>query len=335
MLKSKRKFGVEVEFVVPTADSLTRIARRIHVVHDGSLRPIPFAGEYVSQPMAGASAEAEITRVCEFMKKNGASCENPKTSMHIHLDGRNTGGTLRSSRTKPKDVDDVRVFGFSNKLKTELGRDSILAMLNGSFSNNSGIVYQHTRLDGVHYYSKVELARAPRLNYTYYWLEKPDRFKWLRNSLYFYTLFSDVMENIVSNSRRFGNMYCIPLGASYELSDIADVKNMEQLQLLWYKGRSSSGHYDNSRYHNVNLHSFWDRHGTLEIRSHGGTIDPHKILLWVRLHQTIVDKLEDIEIDDLKLMKGTPKEFVEFLEDDMLEEYVKRLLGYFSNIKIK
>lgn len=126
-------------------------------------------------------------------------------------------------------------------------------------------------------------------------------------------------------------MYCIPLASSYDLDAIAGCKTERELKNVWYKGNVGNGHYHNSRYHNVNLHCYWDRHGTLEIRSHGGTIDPNKILLWLRMHQQIVDKLEDIEFDELKSMKGTPEEFIAFLDDKLVGEYTKRLLGYYSN----
>ena len=335
MLKSTRRFGVEIEFVAPSPESMRTIRRLIHVVDDGSLRPLQNAGEWVSEPLSGKAGEKRVITACKVLKKYKASCENVKTSMHIHLDGKVGEGVLKSSRTSPKTAQPV--FAFSNKLKGELGVGSILDIVS---RRHFGIIDGHvTEIDNITYHSKVELVRKPRLNYTYYYLEKPDRFKWLKNSFYFYTLFSGVMENIVSNSRRFGNMYCIPLGDSYAIEEIANMNDMAELKNLWYKGRdprqAMQPRYDDSRYHNVNLHSFWDRHGTLEIRSHGGTIEHNKVLLWLRLHQTIADKLEDIEFDELRLITGTPEEFIKFVDDEMLSEYIKRLLGYYSGIKIK
>jgi hypothetical protein len=76
----------------------------------------------------------------------------------------------------------------------------------------------------------------------------------------------------------------------------------------------------------------------VEIRSHGGTIDANKILLWVKLHQHILDKLEDLEISQFKTSSTSIEEqlrnFVDFLDDPMLRQYVLRLADYYSNIKI-
>jgi len=185
------------------------------------------------------------------------------------------------------------------------------------------------------YLSKAPIKRHPMANYDYFYYEKSDRSKWLRNMLYFYTQYSDVMEGIVSNSRKFGNMYCLPLGKSYDLGEIEKAEDEQQIRTLWYKGRGNTGHYDDSRYHNVNFHSVWNRTGTVEIRSHGGTIDVYKILFWLRLHQHIADKLEEVELDDIKLKGDLYKSFVDFLDDEQLAEYVKRLLGYYSGITIK
>jgi len=131
-------------------------------------------------------------------------------------------------------------------------------------------------------------------------------------------------------------MYCIPLGDSFDLPDIEAVKNEEELLKLWYKETNTGGHYNDSRYHNVNFHSYWDRTGTIEIRSHGGTIDPNKILLWVKLHQKIADKLEDLTLDKVKATNSNLHlSFLEFIEEPLLQNYVKRLMGYYSGIKIR
>lgn len=333
IINSSRKFGIEIEFVAPSATALTQIRERITVVEDGSLRPLLNAGEYVSEPLKGKAGEETIRLACETLKKYGASSDNPKTSVHLHLDGQVGQGVLKSSRS-PVDTFS-RQIGISNRLKQELGTENIFKLLvNGSFDTMFRHDYAESRFNDIRYFSKAPLTSPPRLNYTYYYLEKPDRFKWLRNVFYFYTKYSDVMEAMVSDSRKFGNMYCIPLGKSYDCSSIATVNNMNELKSLWYKGRPSNGHYDDSRYHNVNLHCFWDRHGTVEIRSHGGTIDPNKIMLWLRLHQTIVDKLESVEIDELIALEDTPKDFINFVNDALLNDYIKRLLGFYSGIKI-
>lgn len=341
MLTSNRKFGIEIEFVAPSRQAYSKIANQIRIVEDGSLRPLQFAGEYVSDVLQGDSGEESLQYACEVLKKQGAQASDPATSVHVHLDGRKKEGQLRAEKRKPEKVDGV-VLAISNRLKETITIRDVTRFLLGDLDFlPAKDRYETQVIDNILYFSKAQLTRAPRLNYTYYWYEKEDRFKWLRNMLYFYTQYSEVMENIVSNSRKFGNMYCIPLGKSYNLEDIEKAKDEKELKnKVWYKGMpvghdAVSPHYDNSRYHNVNFHSYWDRHGTVEIRSHGGTTDATKILLWVRLHQKIADKLEEMELDDIKCAGNLNKSFVEFVEEPLLQEYVKRLLGYYSGISIK
>ena len=338
MLTSNRKFGVEIEFVAPSERALNSIAHSIHCEKDGSLRPLKHAAEYVSPILKGDSGELSIRSACEVLKKHGASGDNPKTSVHVHLDGMRKQGVLRSQKNMPKLDTNRRVIAVSNKAKKDIPisliQDTLVKRVPTPRVSDTFL----SKFEGITFISKAPLTRAPRINYTYYWIEEPDRFKWVRNVFYFYTQYSKTLELLVSNSRRFGNMYCIPLHKSYELPIIEATSNMDELRNVWYKGRGSTGHYDDSRYHNVNLHCFWDRHGTVEIRCHGGTIDPDKVLLWVALHQKIVDKLEDMELDDIKFTGNEDEmlvHFLEFVEEPLLQEYVRRLVGFYSNKKIK
>lgn len=337
MITSERNFGVEIEFFCKTLAGLRKINSSIPIIEDGSIRHIEYAREYVSEILNGSSGERTIQNVCEVLKKNGASGDEPSMSVHIHLDGKNKGGELRSSKVRPDDTKS-RIIAISNRLKSETSMTTIRSMVKGEWYFGGSAGSPKTKRfndDNVIYISSTLLLRKPKLNYTYYWIEKPDRYKWLKNMMYFYTMFSPVIEDMVSNSRRYGNMYCIPLHKSYDLDKIEATKNMEELKNLWYKGRSSNGHYDDSRYHNINFHCFWDRHGTVEVRSHGGTVESNKILLWLKLHQKIADKLETMELNDIKFTGNLHEEFVKFIEEPLLQEYVKRLLGYYSGIKIK
>lgn len=330
MIKSKRKFGVEVEFVVDNMKTLHKIADHIDVVHDGSLRP-HIGGEWVSRPLTGKKGEAVVKNVCALLKKNFADVHNPQTSFHVHLDGLKNEGELEESE---KRFEGGRQLGISNAVLKSLSRGQLLALVNGTGRVPDGVRLTHA--DEVAYLSKGLIYRHPRTNYKYFRYKKMDRTKWLRNVFYFYTMYTEVMLAMVSNSRRKGNMYCIPLADSFELKDIENCKSIDDIANVWYKGGGPSGHYDDSRYHNVNLHAYFDRHGTVEIRSHGSTLDPLKILMWVRLHQHIVDRLESVELEDIKTDKDVFLGFLDFISDDpMLVEYYKRLIGYFGGVTIK
>ena len=338
MITSDRKFGVEIEFTTATTRQYAKIQDTFNgqVVPDGSLRDAGvIGGEYVSPVLSGSKGADEIDRVCTLLKKMGASGEHPATSVHVHLDGKDKRELVKSKSrfTTNNDV----IVGISNRLASQITSDKLEFIIHQrrlpSSMRETGRYFE-TVIDNVFYFSCAQITKHPSINYTYYQNQIPDRFLWLRNVMYFYTIYSQVMESMVSNSRRFGNMYCIPLGESYELKDIEATKNIDELRHLWYKGNEQHTHYDDSRYHNVNLHSYFHRPGTVEIRSHGGTIDQAKIMLWVKLHQKIVDKLETVELNDIKFTGDQYENFLDFIEEPILQEYVKRLLGYYSGIKV-
>jgi hypothetical protein len=338
MITSDRKFGIEIEFSCPDKMSLYRIGERLNLVGDGSIRHIQHSAEYVSEILQGKAGEKVVNKSCEILKKYRASGDTSCMSVHVHLDGKKNDGQAGTSKTLdgiPSNVKRSSVYAISNRLASKMtGADITRLVMNNQTPDSSELI-NVTRFDSMIHLSFSTLYKQPQKNFSYYWYDRADRFQWLKNIFYFYTQYSQVMEDIVSNSRKFGNMYCIPLALSYSLDEIEACKDINELQRLWYKGRSSEGHYDDSRYHNVNLHSYWDRHGTVEIRSHGGTIDPHKILLWVKLHQKIADKLETLTIEDIKCTDNFHKNFVEFVEEPILQNYVKRLMGYYSGITIQ
>lgn len=336
MLKSKRKFGVEIEFIAPTERDYLNIGKKMNVVFDGSLRPHRYGGEYVSAPLIGKEGEQEIEHACSVLKQGHVDIENPQTSMHLHIDGKKHAGKVVEQTKRDKDA--KFQIGISRAVMNSLDKEKLIACIIKKDIPYFGD-YKTKSLDNVIYMSKGDITRHPRMNYRYFVLHEEDRMPWLINMFYFYTQYCRVLENIVSRSRRKGNMFCIPLDDSFDLEEIEKCKTEEDVVNVWYKGQGIGGNYDDSRYHNMNLHSYFHKHGTFEIRSHGGTIDAYKVLLWVRLHQYIADKLEDMSIEDIKLDTKNEDEihlaFLEFIKDDeVLVEYVKRLLGFFSGITI-
>lgn len=175
--------------------------------------------------------------------------------------------------------------------------------------------------------------------------ERSDR---LIRLLMFYLVFDDVFLSMLPCSRRDGNSYCMPLSTSFTRDEVLSCRSQEDFEKLWYKDKDEEriryhkrDHYDNSRYHNVNFHSLFNRHGTVEIRSHGATINPNKILLWTALHQHILDAVSDgVSIDDLS---GVPQDVcIEKLcyrmfdiinLPDYLRKYVMRLSSFYSDAK--
>ncbi|MDE7264047.1 MAG: amidoligase family protein [Anaeroplasmataceae bacterium] len=74
-------------------------------------------------------------------------------------------------------------------------------------------------------------------------------------------------------------------------------KTMKQLEDIWYEGYNGSRtqHYHSSRYHFLNLHSFFNGHHTVELRGfnselHAGKVRSYIVLALALNHQAIVQK---------------------------------------------
>ncbi len=70
---------------------------------------------------------------------------------------------------------------------------------------------------------------------------------------------------------------------------------MDELETLWYNGRSGrNDHYDNTRYHALNLHSVFSK-GTIEFRLFNSTLHAGEVKAYIQLclaisHQALVQK---------------------------------------------
>jgi Putative amidoligase enzyme. len=74
-------------------------------------------------------------------------------------------------------------------------------------------------------------------------------------------------------------------------------KTMKQLEDIWYEGYDGSRatHYHRSRYHFLNLHSFFNGHHTVELRGfnselHAGKVRSYIVLALALNHQALVQK---------------------------------------------
>ena len=64
-------------------------------------------------------------------------------------------------------------------------------------------------------------------------------------------------------------------------------RSKAEIQGIWYQGRDQSGyHYDNSRYHALNLHSTWNK-GTIEFRLFNGSLHAGEIKTYIQFSLAI------------------------------------------------
>jgi len=90
-----------------------------------------------------------------------------------------------------------------------------------------------------------------------------------------------MLDQLMPLSRRGNNnTYCRSI-ANASREDIARASSASAIAAV-LMGQQSSYGYGASRYGKLNFMA-WNRHRTVEFRHHSGTVDPHKILFWVKM----------------------------------------------------
>jgi hypothetical protein len=113
---------------------------------------------------------------------------------------------------------------------------------------------------------------------------------WLMNR------FAPVFDGLVPLSRRAGqNRFC-EHWSEYHLTELARVRTLGDLRMR-YHGES------HARYRTLNVCSV-QRHGTVEFRQHGGTVEGSKIVAWTLLTQGLVEKAQAARVKKTQ-MKAT------------------------------
>ena len=156
---------------------------------------------------------------------------------------------------------------------------------------------------------------------------------YVKNAFAFYLVFSDVLFSMLPKSRR-SNKFCRDLGGKYTLAEIEKISSHEDFDKVWYKNSNLSeikslkgSKYHESRYFQINFHSLF-KFGTIEVRSHSGTLNAKKIINWVHLQQTIVEKC----INDPNVMEFV-KKANEIKDLDMRTDAMFSYLGLNKNVE--
>ena len=126
-------------------------------------------------------------------------------------------------------------------------------------------------------------------------------FSKMRALIAFYMIYDKLFFQYLPASRE-QNRYCTPLAKKYgEYFGTETVRKAIDSKLYgtwneYHIKREKSAKYANCRYSSINLHSIYYR-GTLEVRSHSGTLDSIKVLEWANLHGLILEKIISGKID--------------------------------------
>ena len=158
----------------------------------------------------------------------------------------------------------------------------------------------------------------------------------------FYGVFEDVIQSFLHSARR-NNRYCRPLSV-YSIEKIMTAENLPELEKIWYEVTTEEEvdeckqQRHESRYKGINFHTLLTENH-LEVRYHSGTVNPIKVLEWVNLHATIMDKIarDEILFEDLEEvveMRGIVQKIAHFFKLlDLPESSKKYFMNRYSKFK--
>ena len=131
----------------------------------------------------------------------------------------------------------------------------------------------------------------------------------VRKLIMLYAKIEQALFGVIAPSRR-GSSYCQPCAKNY-LQSLKDVKSTRPDVNKAVYGSAAprwrkKNKYDHSRYHALNLHSYFFR-GTVECRLHTGTTNPNKIICWGLLWAAILDSAYAMTEKEIALLpEGMP-----------------------------
>jgi len=274
IIKSPRRFGLELEIIMPDANKETRLAlyklpASWGIGYDASIRGDGLGLEVKSPILARAAGEAITKRNCKLLRDAKATV-NKSCGLHVHLEAKDFIGN----------------------------------------------------------WSKIKKVLA------------------------FYLAFNDIIMAMIPHYRR-RNRYARNLKMAFPLEKVMDASNSEDLEALWYDEKDAeeregekSEYRHNSRYYGINFHGLFSTNSratnTVEIRYHSPTLNTSKILHWIALHQTILDRAQSLTTNEiwtaasLIFFQDKLNAFMRLLVlEDSLANYVMQRIKLFNRLQFQ
>jgi hypothetical protein len=303
IIKSRRKFGVELECLFSDRTSLRQMGELLNRAwgfsSDGSIRASKDAvgtAELVSPIMQGKAGEDEIKKLSskayDFRYFVNSSC-----GFHLHLDAPEFVRDRNEDTAEPHPHLQSQVIWYE--------WDPRITPY-GNRSNSRRDIPRGENGEPVPYQTIVEETdnRIP--------VNRGKAFIRLRNLFYVYVAFDDIFRGMQPPGRR-RNRFCHATSSTYSLDAIRDLDDYGELERLFYKvdrrlrinsqieeTENRKGHgKDGSRYVGFNIEPLLRQNGpkTVELRHHSPTLNAEKILRWTDIHQTILDHVAKNDLD--------------------------------------
>ncbi len=164
-------------------------------------------------------------------------------------------------------------------------------------------------------------------------IETPQELELIKKLYLFYTKYEDLFFKMLPSSRQKLE-YCekIKKTDKFSLKDVKDITSLNEFKKKYYETNyykdRMGGKYYKKRYCWVNFHSLFYR-GTLEVRSHSGTINSDKIKNWITINLSVMDFINNKSVDEIYDLQVTKKEFMKIFPKD-IKKYVENRWGKFK-----
>lgn len=145
-----------------------------------------------------------------------------------------------------------------------------------------------------------------------------------------YYQYDDFFMRMLPESRRY-NHYCEKLRSKFIILPVYLYGALDGV----YKGNEleKNDKYSSIRYASLNFHSWYYR-GTLEVRTHSSTINPEKIINWIKIHQRFFNYCLDKKLSHWLNHKPTLKEWKSIIGPHLFAYYNKRVKEFQKSKKV-
>ena len=226
---------------------------------------------------------------------------------------------------------EIKEYGFSQGTDVSLGGDGVEFR---SVPMNGDLLF-----DSIESFGKELNKRRYRVDKTcglHIHLEVDKDVEYLKKLYIFYLRFEDMFFNMLPKSRRT-RKHCERFKVYYsdtpeQIMKVRDLDGFKEMlyETKYYRGEIRQRYFEKRRCW-ANLHSIFYR-GTLEIRSHPGTVNSSKIINWFIIHQRVLEFIKGKSLEEIGTMRITKKVFLDIFSRPT-QNYIKKRWRTFINLE--
>lgn len=164
-------------------------------------------------------------------------------------------------------------------------------------------------------------------------IEIPTKLELIKKLYIFYSKYENFFFKMLPSSRQKSE-YCEKIRKTdrFSIKDVKKIDSLHKFKKKYYETNFYSGKMDGKYYKKrrcwTNFHSLFYR-GTLEIRSHSGTINSEKIKNWITIHLSVINFIKDKSVDEIYNLPVVKKEFMKIFPKN-IKKYIESRWGKFK-----